>query len=211
MVGRKQFGRVDCRLRQAFPNHAQDTLGGVPAILFGDFAQLPPVGDVPLFSSKITPAHHGLSTEGFRAYHSFDKSITLQTIFWQAGDDPIQAAFRTSLLDLRTYSTTEEDYQLLSTRFWEKLSQEERNGFVEEVHLLPTRESVLEYNCHRLAAIGKPVVWCNAIHKQPEAAKASEEDAEGLEKTIFLSEGATVMITRNLWTSKGIVFILFYQ
>ena len=37
------------------------------------------------------------------------------------------------------------------------------------------------------------------------ASRASEEDAEGLERLILLAEGAQVMITRNLWTSKGLV------
>jgi ATP-dependent exoDNAse (exonuclease V) alpha subunit len=35
--------------------------------------------------------------------------------------------------------------------------------------------------------------------------KASAEDAEGLEPENLLAEGARVMITRNLWTSKGLV------
>lgn len=140
-------------------------------------------------------------------YQSFDKSVTLQTVFRQAGSDPAQIAFRDCLLNLRTYNTTAEDYNLLSTRFWNQLPQEEKDSFVEEVHLLPTRESVLEYNCHRLASIEKPVVRCNAKNNSPAAAKASEEDADGLEKNILLAEGATVMITRNLWTSKGMLSI----
>jgi hypothetical protein len=42
-----------------------------------------------------------------------------------------------------------------------------------------------------------------AKHNSPEAKKASDEDAEGLQKEILLAEGARVMITRNVWTSKG--------
>jgi hypothetical protein len=40
-----------------------------------------------------------------------------------------------------------------------------------------------------------------------EARKASEEDADGLEKVVLLAEGAKVMITRNIWTSKGTFFL----
>ena len=40
-------------------------------------------------------------------------------------------------------------------------------------------------------------------HSCSVAAKASEEDADGLETDILLAEGARVMVTWNLWTSKG--------
>lgn len=45
MVGRKLFGQVDSRLRQAFPHSADVVLGGCSVLLFGDFGQLPPVVD----------------------------------------------------------------------------------------------------------------------------------------------------------------------
>ena len=41
MVGRKVFGQIDRRLRQAFPHHAQEVFGGCSMLLFGDFGQLP--------------------------------------------------------------------------------------------------------------------------------------------------------------------------
>ena len=52
MVGRSQVGCMDCRLCQAYPQNANKILGGMPAIFFGDFAQLPPVGDSPMHSDK---------------------------------------------------------------------------------------------------------------------------------------------------------------
>jgi len=61
----------------------------------------------------------------------------------------------------------------------------------------------LELNKYCLAGIAKPVIRCKAKHNHPEAKKASDEDAEGLEKEVLLAEGAKVMLTRNLWTSKG--------
>jgi hypothetical protein len=48
---------------------AHKTLGGMAAIMFGDFLQLPPVGDSALFSTKESPGPHGqLATEGHKAY-----------------------------------------------------------------------------------------------------------------------------------------------
>src|SRR5204863_2306008 len=46
MIGRCMFGILDARLREAFPEK-DEIFGGRSIMLFGDFGQLPPVGDVP--------------------------------------------------------------------------------------------------------------------------------------------------------------------
>jgi hypothetical protein len=46
---------------------------------------------------------------------------------------------------------------------------------------------------------------CHAKHNRKEAKNVKSDDAEGLEKEILLAEGAKVMLTCNLWTSKGLV------
>lgn len=45
------FGQVDQRLRQVFPHQANVVLGGCSCLLFGDFGQLPPVMDLPLYTT----------------------------------------------------------------------------------------------------------------------------------------------------------------
>lgn len=72
MVGRAQMGRCDRRLRQANPSHADDILGGYPAIFFGDFAQLPPIGDSPLYSTKVANQRAGLTAEGSKFLNPLD-------------------------------------------------------------------------------------------------------------------------------------------
>jgi len=73
------------------------------------------------------------------------------------------------------------------------------------LHLLPTQASVNEVNCRHLTALGQPVLRCKAKHNHSEAKKASDDDADGLEKKILLAESAKVMLTCNLWTAKGIL------
>jgi hypothetical protein len=58
-------------------------------------------------------------------------------------------------------------------------------------------------NFYQLSILNKPVVKCKAKHNCSAAKKASDEDADGLEKEIFLAEEARVMLTRNIWTAKG--------
>ena len=127
MVGRRTMGQADRQLCQIFPENADEILGGMPCLLFGDFGQLPPVGDLPLFSDKHSKSDH--SVEGRRVFEAFTESVTLQTVFRQAGQDPEQVAFRDALLRQRTYEITEDDYQLLSKRFWSYIPAEEHTLF----------------------------------------------------------------------------------
>jgi ATP-dependent DNA helicase PIF1 len=205
MVGRSQVGRIDRRLRQAYPQNADEILGEMPAIFFGDFAQLPPVGDSPMYSDKPSAYRTALHAEGRRVFESFNQSVTLRTVFRQIGQDVEQVKFREALLRLRTYSTTLEDYDLFSTRFWDTLTPALQTEFNDVLHLLPTRASVFEFNCRKLVASAKPVLRCHAKHNHAEAKKVKSDDAEGLEKELLLAEGAKVMLSRNLWTSKGLV------
>ena len=61
MAGRKLFGQIDRRLRQSFPHSAQEVFGGCSILLFGDFGQLPPIMDLPLYT---TDTHSDLSDQG---------------------------------------------------------------------------------------------------------------------------------------------------
>ena len=67
MVGRKTFGQIDKRLRQIFPHKVHELLGGCSCILFGDFGQLPPMMDLPLYT---TVSRNELSDLGSSTYHS---------------------------------------------------------------------------------------------------------------------------------------------
>ncbi|KAJ7772020.1 hypothetical protein DFH07DRAFT_768129 [Mycena maculata] len=62
----------------------------------------------------------------------------------------------------------------------------------------PTKEAVKDLNTLHQRT------W-EACYQIPEAKKASKEHAEILQKEILLAEGAKDMITRNVWTSKGLV------
>ena len=57
-------------------------LGGYLCLLFGDFGQLPPVMDLPLY---ITVPRSALSDLGSAAYQNFDHAIILDQIIHQRG------------------------------------------------------------------------------------------------------------------------------
>lgn len=65
------------------------------------------------------------------------------------------------------------------------------------VHLFPTVQSVAEHNMDKLYATGRPINNIKAIHTGCNAAKASSEEAGGLEPVVYLSHTARVILIVN--------------
>jgi len=85
MIGRKMLSRVDFRLREAFPENTNDSdyFGGCSVLLFGDFGQLPPVGDTPLYDLVPRTGRGDSITEsnnGRDVYMSMTENLQLNRI-----------------------------------------------------------------------------------------------------------------------------------
>ena len=200
MVGRKLFGQVDRRLRQVFPQHSNEPFGGCSCLLFGDFGQLPPVMDLPLYT---TSASSSLSDIGSNCYQAFDRAVVLEQVMRQAGHDPSQVQFRNILLRHRNSEVTESDWRHLMTRTPAHTS--DSSSFNNALHLFPTVEAVVEHNINKLYACGQPVTTIKAVHTGPNASKASPDNAGGLHPVVCLAKGARVMLSANLWVDMGLV------
>ena len=200
MVGRKTFGQVDRHLHQAFPHHSQEVFGGCSCLLFGDFGQLPPVMDLPLYT---TDSHSELSDQGRAAYQSFQQAVVLDQVMRQAGNDPEQVKFRDILLQLRDAEVTVADWNHLMTRTPTKV--QDVSPFCTALHLIPTVEALVEYNVPQLQASGQPIATIKAVYTGPNAAKAPADHAGGLEAVVCLAKSARVMLTSNLWVDVGLV------
>ena len=200
MVGRKLFGQIDSRLRQAFPHAADQVLGGCSCLLFGDFGQLPPVMDLPLYSSL---SRSPLSDLGRTAYQMFDKAVGLSQVMRQNGTDSEQIIFRNTLLHLREGNLSTSEWQHLMTRTAARVS--DHSSFFNALHLLPTVEEVAEYNIQKLNVCGQPVAEIKAIHTGPRAHQATTDEAGGLQAVVHLAHSARVMLTSNLWVEMGLV------
>ena len=190
--------RVDKRLRQA-SGKLDVPLGGFSVILIGDFGQLPPVCDKPLYAP---PSTHSLSLHGSQIYQLFDKVVILQQLLRQQGADPDTARFRELLQRLRNCAVTQEDWQLLLQRAPHAVPN--LNAFDSAIRLFYDKQSVATYNLEKLQQLGQPIAHIHAIHSTRAAASAKTDDAGGLQATAFLAVGARVMLTANLWAQVGL-------
>jgi hypothetical protein len=78
MLGLKTLAWIDQRLREVFPENRDEFFGGLGVILIGDFFQLPPVLNKPLYSTGEDLKD--IEMVGRNAYLSFEKSVFLTKI-----------------------------------------------------------------------------------------------------------------------------------
>ena len=109
MIGHKMLSSLDNRLR-AGTGKEDISFGGMSVILMGDFGQLPPVGDRPMYVSGNGSV---VSDHGHSLYLMFESVIILDLVMRQAGDDPEAIAFRALLMRMRDGKVTEKDWKIL--------------------------------------------------------------------------------------------------
>ena len=204
MVGRRMLALIDLRLRQAFPEHKNEAFGGRSIILFGDFGQLPPVLDLPMYTNNIS--NDTRSNDGMAGYKEFREVYKLDIVQRQSGDNEEQQGFRDILLRLREGESNLNDWQKLSSRFEENLSRAERERFSNAVSILTTWNEVDRINIEMLRSLNQPVAKIHAVHTGGrESKKANSDTAKGLEAELLLAKGSRVMLTANIWTEGGLV------
>ena len=196
VIGQKLFAWIDRRCHQA-TGHMNVAFGGLSIILVDDIAQLPPVGDKVLYHSKPSGE---IRLQGFCAYSKFNVVVKL-TVNHRAGAGSGEQ-FRSLLLRLRNGGSIHEDWQLLLSRSANLFSKSYLEKYC--VKLAFRNDTVAEHNYQKLTTLCCPIVSIKARHNNSKAAKLSADEFGGLEPIICLCEGARVMLTRNLWTEKGL-------
>ena len=197
-VGQSLFGWIDSRCRQA-SGRTDMTFGSISVILVGDIAQLPPVGDKPLYHSMPKTEKQ---IQGFLLYHEFKKVVKLTVNQRVQGNNIEQSNFREMLTRARHGESTESDWHSLISRTPDKVhnvNEFEKNS----VRICYHKEKVTELNIRRLKSLGQPIAIIKACHSIG-AQTLSADDMGGLEPIVYLSKGAKVMLTMNLWTDVGL-------
>ncbi|KJZ70277.1 hypothetical protein HIM_10321 [Hirsutella minnesotensis 3608] len=201
MLGLEQLARIDARLRQAFPERNFEFFGGVSILLVGDFFQLPPVRQKPLYSTSTSLS--SMERRGQAAYRLFDRTVFLTRVQRQAGDD--QAGFRQALQELREVKLSIPSWDLLSNRVQAKLTQSESNGFRAALRVYATKARVNEYNYEHMVHLNAPAIQVEAKNQGNGAGQAPSDNAGNLSNKFPVAKGARVMLTTNLWQPAGLV------
>ncbi|KAM4056434.1 PIF1-like helicase [Hirsutella rhossiliensis] len=174
MLGLEQLARIDSRLRQAFPQRKVEFFGGVSVLLVGDFFQLPPVRQKPLYSTRTGLS--SLERKGQVAYRLFDRTVFLITVQRQVGDD--QAQFRQALQELREVK--------LSITSW---------------NLLSNRARVNEYNHEHMVHLNAPAIQVEAKNQGKGAGQAPSDNAGNLSNKFPVAKGARGTVYDIAWNA----------
>lgn len=186
MVSLTLLAFLDQRLREIFPHESDINFGGIDITLWGDFFQLPPVIAQALYHNS--PSNE-MNKRGRELYLQFDKTVELDMVMRQQGED--QVPFRQCLEGLRNNTVTLGDWKLMVTRIQSTLSRAEIDSFADALRLYGKKRDVNEYNHVKMRDLGIPVRQLKAVHTGgADAEKADWEKAGNLHKILPLCIGA---------------------
>lgn len=201
MVGLGRLSQIDARLRQAKPEAADTPFGGVTILLAGDLRQLQPVGDLPLYSKK---GGHPFQERGRLLYRLFD-DLTYQLYQQMRQQGAENEEFKQQLERLATGNFSIDDWKRWSKHDMSQLSENDRNLFVHQATMLcAMKKDMAEFNLYHLKRTGNPIARLNAENSKG-ATAFSTDLAQGLNNRIYLSRGAKIVLTSNLWTEAKLV------
>ncbi|KAJ6437024.1 hypothetical protein O9K51_10321 [Purpureocillium lavendulum] len=201
MLGLRQLSWIDKRLRQVFPSRAAEFFGGMSIILVGDFFQLPPIANKPLYFDG--PLKDLQEVSGQTAYRAFSHTVFLKKAQRQQGDD--QAGFRLALDELRGLKLSIGSWKLLSQRVQAKLGQRDVDSFDAALRIYGKKARVHEYNYEHLVRLKRPAIQVTAKNLGNGADKATSEQAGNLAGQFAICIGARLMLTQNIWHPTGLV------
>lgn len=197
MIGAKHLWQLNCRLSEINPESDED-FGGLYVYFFGDFRQLPPVMDTPLYY-QFCKNFNG--NKGLRLFQSITNRIELTCTYRHINDKHFAALVDRIGLGI----VTKMDYDLLATRNIHFLSIEEVETFNHALYLCSTNDKVDEANDKHLENLGTPIAEIISKNTPNVKLRKNEEETGGLHHIIHLSVGCRVMLTRNLWIKAGLV------
>lgn len=194
MIGLRLFHAIDERLRKIRPQFRDKPFGGISVILFGDFAQLPPVADLSLYQiviNKSPTVQH--ASQIYR--ESFTRAFHLTQQMRQQELDNVAIKFQNALSHLRSGGITKDDWEFFQSKVLTNLPPQAQQEFDDSIILYSTNREVIETNISMLEKVGTPVARIEAQYHgiSTEAGASVDSDhCNGLEHVLHLSVGCRV-------------------
>merc|ERR1712020_749361 len=176
----------------------------------GDFAQLPPVRDTPLFMEIEEEKEKSKTKQQMVVGHLlFKEHFSENTIIFdqimRQGED--QKDFKEVLDRIANGKFSKEDWTYLRERELEgpNFTEEQRQAIRKKsVKGCALNRDTKKYNIDRTKELGTPVAVIRSENKGKGAASADANNAQGLHKDLMIARGSQVLLTWNLWQEAGL-------
>ena len=193
---------IDRRLKQARPAARDQPFGGISIMIAGDFRQLPPVGDSPLFL-RDEDANTSEEAAGGILYTKFDENTFILTEQMRQRD-PTFIEEMDSLGNNTFNDAAFEHWD--STMDLQYMTNERQQLFNDSATMLCAQKADMgNFNERRIQRLNQPICCSLSKNNCAEARNSSTNDADNLYNELFLAKGAKVVLTKNLWSEAGLV------
>ena len=198
-IGARTLSHINGRMQQIFCNPNQP-FGGVSVLLMGDFKQLAPVMDNPLYV-KPRRSTNSVQVDGLKCFRAFDRTINLTQLQRQASD----LEFKVFLDQFVRGVVDQEGYNILTKRFVDNLSVDEQVHFTSSATLLcAVKADYAAFNREKILACGTPRIFIVSQNEPDSVVSLDSSGAGGLPSNLVLCRGMRVMLTANLCLSQGL-------
>lgn len=198
VISQRELSWINRRCKQA-AGCSERLFCGINIILVGDLGQLPPVNDKVLCDCNHVTEHDSQDYFLYSQFETVDELVGNERV---SGFDSSQEMFRNLLRKVKNGAIFTVEWKLLLTRSPSRCNN--MSEFSDALRLSYGNKKVAEDNINSLKGLGNPIAKIKAIHNKQSAAKCTVDDMGGLQVFLYLSVGARVMLTRNLWTEVGL-------
>ncbi|XP_052129345.1 uncharacterized protein LOC127750839 [Frankliniella occidentalis] len=199
MVGLRMLACLEKRCRELTDD--SKTFGGLQVFFFGDYNQLCPIGDQPLYSeTNIYSQNNSLLERGKLLLNEITNVFILNICHRFANQEYVEFLKRVSV-----GRCVEADVLSFRKRCINRLSNDEKQTFKNSLYITSTNERAFELNMSRLKDLNEPIAFLKAQNNNKVAFLSSDDLADGLVNVLYISKNSKVMLRKNLNISRGLV------